>query len=101
MFKAVTLAGVLSLLLGSTAMAACPPGASGNTSEAIRANEQRVLCLQQEVDDSARQRHFDMRLRQNETAIQQLQMQRRFDNLPRVIAPAPSPFTQPRPFVPN
>ena len=99
MTKAIALAGVLTMLLGSAAMAACPTSVPGDTREAIRANERRVLCLQQEIQQDTRMRKLESDIRANERAIQSLQMQRRFDNLPRV--PAPSPFTHPQPFVRN
>jgi TolA-binding protein len=98
MFKLIIVAGLFALA-SSSAMAACPTSVPGNSKEAIRANEQRVLCLQQEVDERARQRQLEMELRANQNAIQSLQLQRRFDNLPRI--PAPPLFTQPTPFVPD
>lgn len=98
MFRLISIASLFALAC-SSAMAACPTSVPGNSEEAIRANEQRVLCLQQEIDDRAQIRNFEMKLRANENAIHSLQLQRRFDNLPRI--PAQSPFTQPAPFVPN
>jgi hypothetical protein len=85
--------------LCGTALAACPTTVPGTSSEAIRANAQRVLCLQEEVDERARVRQFQLELNANENAIQSLQLQRRFENLPRPLPP--SPFVQPAPFVPN
>lgn len=99
MARHAILTAMFILSLGGGAMAACPTVVPGSTSEAIRANAQRVLCLQEEVDDSARQRQFELELRANQNAIQSLQMQRRFDILPRAVIPAP--FSQPQPFVPN
>ena len=98
MLKSLNLAGIICLASAASAMAACPPATTGSTAEAIRANEQRVICLQQELQDSSRYRQLESDLRRNENAINRIQLERRFDALPR---PIPSPFLQPSPFVPN
>ena len=98
MLKSAFLSVVLALVGVGGAAAACPSSVPGNTAEAIKANEQRVLCLQQEIESDAQVRQFDMDIRSNENAINRIQMERRFEALPR---PIPSPFTQPAPFAPN
>ena len=95
MLRTLTLAGIICFGSAASAMAACPPAATGSTAEAIRANEQRVICLQEEVQDDSRYRQLETDIRRNENAINRIQLQRRFDALPR---PIPSPFPQPRPF---
>jgi len=95
MLKSLPLAAVLCLASIGSAFAACPPAATGSTAEAIRANEQRVICLQQEVQDNSRYRQLETDVRRNENAINRIQLERRFDALPR---PIPTPFGQPKPF---
>lgn len=74
----------LGLFAGSTGItyAACPAPVPGSTAEAIRANEQRILCLQREVAEAAEQRQFEMKLLTIENSIQKLELDRRFDQLP-------------------
>lgn len=74
---------ILGFLAVSTlaAGAACPTIVPGNTSEAIQANRARIQCLQAEVDAQADRRRLELELRMQQTAIQQLQLQRRFDQL--------------------
>lgn len=98
MLKALTLAGALCFASAASALAACPPAATGSTAEAIRANEQRVICLQQEVQESSRYRQLESDVRRNTNAINRIQLERRFEALPR---PIPSPFVQPAPFAPR
>jgi hypothetical protein len=50
---------VMAAVPTSHALAACPSAVPGSTSEAIKANEQRVLCLLREVEDASRQRKYD------------------------------------------
>lgn len=99
MIRLIIVTGFLALAGGGTVLAACPTSVPGTSNEAIRANEQRILCLQEEIDERTQRRQYELQLRANENAIQSFQLQRRFDNLP--LNPAPSPFTQPTPFVPN
>ncbi|RYD91377.1 MAG: hypothetical protein EOP50_14400 [Sphingobacteriales bacterium] len=99
MIRFISITGLLTFASCAAALAACPTSVPGNSKEAIQANERRILCLQEEIDQETRLRHLELQLRANENAIQALQLQRRFDNLPKL--PAPSAFTQPSPFVPN
>jgi TolA-binding protein len=77
------------LLLGGTtlAQAACPPAAGGNTAEAIAANQQRLVCLNQEVAGSAVDRQRDMQIRDMQKSIDTLSIERRFDKLPNFQPP--------------
>ena len=99
MFWLISVTGLFALAASTSAIAACPTSVPGNSNDAIRNNEQRVLCLQEEVDERSRLRQRELEMRANQDALQSLQLQRRFDNL--MLVPAPSPFTQPEPFVPN
>ncbi|MET3925069.1 hypothetical protein [Devosia sp. 2618] len=81
--KTLIAIGILTLATIAPAMAACPPEARGDTAETIAANQQRLICLNQEISTSARQKQFEMQLQNNQTAIQDLQLQRRLDSLPK------------------
>ena len=82
------------IVLGATTMswAACPSAVPGSTAEAIKANEQRVICLQRELSDSSRVQTFELELNRLDTSLQRLELQRRFDTLPKPIPlPVPAP----------
>jgi hypothetical protein len=85
--------------LCSAASAACPTSVPGTSGEAIRANADRLLCLQEEVDQDTRRRQIELELRANRDALNDLRLQRRFDMLPKYIPPPT--FVQPPPFVPH
>lgn len=87
MFKLPILVVVSLAGLSAAANAACPTSVPGDTAEAIRANAERVQCLQQEVEQDSRRRQYELELRANRDAINNLQLQRRFDNLPRYEPP--------------
>lgn len=74
---------VLGFLAASTAVAvgACPASVPGSASEAIRANQARILCLQAEINAQTNQRWLELELSMQRAAIQRLQLQRRFDKL--------------------
>jgi hypothetical protein len=78
-------------------LAACPSQVPGSTIEAIQANERRILCLLQEVEAATRQRKYEADLRALEDAIQNSQLQQRF-NAPTFTLPAPiaPPLHRPR-----
>ena len=75
--------GFLALSSG-VAVAACPTYVPGDAAEAIAANEARILCLQAEVNAEADRRRFELELNMQRNAIQTLQLQRRFDQLPKI-----------------
>lgn len=81
--KTSAMAMVLLVLSAATAQAACPPLATGSDSAAIAANQQRLLCQHQEIHQDAMRRHYEFQIETNRNAIQQLELQRRFDMLPR------------------
>jgi hypothetical protein len=84
MSKPAIIGVVFSILCCIPAQAACPPAASGNTPEAIHANSQRLICLQNEVAAATRQREYELQLQQLTRSVQNLEIQRRFDALPKV-----------------
>lgn len=81
---------VLSVSAASAAMAACPSVVTGTTAEALRANEQRLLCLQRELAEQTLRRNNQLDLDLMTRALQDMQLQRRFDLLP----PVQPPFVQ-------
>lgn len=87
MFKINLAAIAMVMLSGGVATAACPAQVPTSTTEAIRANEQRILCLQQEIAREAHMRWLAQEIQANHTAIQNLQIQRRFDQLPQPMIP--------------
>ena len=84
MLRILALAAFFACFAGAYAMAACPSEVPGSSIEAIKANEQRVLCLLREVEQAAQQRKYEADLQA---------LERRVDALPRFAAP--EPFTPP------
>jgi hypothetical protein len=75
--------GFITVLNGA-AFAACPTYVPGDATEAIAANQARLLCLQGEINAEANRRRFELELTMQRNAIQTLQLQRRFDQLPKI-----------------
>ena len=92
MLKKTTLAMLLVVSTTATAFADCPSAVPGSTAEAIRANEQRVICLQREIANNSRVQKYELEINRLDTSIQRLELQRRFDNLPMPV-PVPMPVT--------
>lgn len=84
MFKTLALATGLLFVATSASYAACPQSANTSAPGAIAANQQRVICLQQQVDAAANQRRVDSQINSLETRMDQMTVQRRFDNLPKI-----------------
>ena len=83
----------LAALLGATvsALADCPSLPDGPESYNVANGQQRALCLQEQVHDNTVDRNTQTRLNSLRTSMDQLQIQRRFDNLPPIAPPPPSP----------
>ncbi|KKC39585.1 hypothetical protein WH87_05300 [Devosia epidermidihirudinis] len=85
-----TIATALILALGTiSASAACPSYAPSSSADAIKANELRVICLQQEAAAATTQRKFEMDLSTLERSIQSLQLQQRLNSVPDFQLPQP------------
>lgn len=80
---AILVLGFLTVLNG-VAFAACPSYVPGDTAEAVAANQARLLCLQSEINAETDRRRFELELNMQRNAIQTLQLQRRFDQLPKI-----------------
>lgn len=83
---AVALVAGLSI---APALADCPSLPDGPESYNVTNGQQRALCLQQEVHDNTVDRNTQTQLNTLRTSIDQLQIQRRFDTLPRIAPPPP------------
>lgn len=97
MFKSIALAASIIIATTALAQAACPSAVPGSTPEAIAANQQRILCLQDEARQGSQQRMYDMQLQTMQNNMRDLQLQRRLDSLPKITPPV----FQPRPIFPN
>lgn len=95
MIKRATIGVVLAVLCCIPAQAACPPAAPGNTAEAILANGQRLICLQNEVAAATRQRQYELQLQQLTRSVQNLEFQHRLDVLADVPVYVPPPLPSP------
>lgn len=75
------LAALLCVCAIAPASAACPAPAAGDTAEALEANQQRLVCLQRELAQNGEQYRFKVEINALDQAVQQIQLQRRFDAL--------------------
>ena len=92
--KPITLAAAAftCLFTATTAMAACPAPAAGDTPEAIRANQDRLVCLQRELTQLGERNAVQFELDQIERNIDSMQLEQRFDALDfTYYAPPPPP----------
>jgi hypothetical protein len=71
----------LMIALGGAtpAMAQCGPIVAGSTAAEIRANEQRILCLQRELAAETRQRGYELELDTIQRQLRELQTQQQFE----------------------
>lgn len=97
MFKSIALAASLIIATTGLAQAACPSTVPGSTPEAIAANQQRIVCLQEEARQGSQQRIYNMQLQTMQNNMRDLQLQRRLDSLPKITPPV----FQPRPTFSN
>ena len=78
---------VLLGAMATPALAACPSLPDGPDSYNVTNGEQRSLCLQQQLHDNTIDQNTQTQIKGIQNSIQQLQIQRRFDNLPRIGQP--------------
>ena len=79
--KSLAIAALVVLLATLPASAACPAPAAGDTPEAIRANQERLVCLQRELVELGERNAVQFELDQIERNIGSMQLQQRFDAL--------------------
>lgn len=84
MFRPLFFVLVILAAAVSAAEGACPPEVPGDTPEAIRANGERVVCLQDELATQTRQRHFEMQLDALARSQREMMIQQRIDAISRV-----------------
>lgn len=70
-------------LLAAPALAACPPPTPGDTPAEIRANADRLVCLQQDISANTERRRQQLEIDALNNRLRDLEVQRRFDNLPK------------------
>ncbi len=85
--KQVLLIAAMMLAGALGASAACPAPLAGSTPEVLAANQQRLICLQRDVEAEAAYRAQDARLRALQQQFATQDLQRRFDALPRYQPP--------------
>lgn len=85
--KLIIIAAIV-LAFAGPASAACPPSVTGNTAEAIAANAQRLVCLQQELAATTRQQSYQLDLNQLKRSVDDLQLQQRLNTIPVYTPPA-------------
>lgn len=74
---------IVAALMAAPAMAACPPPMAGDTAAEIRANGERLICLQNELAASITHRRLQMQLDAINSRLRDLDLQRRLDSLPQ------------------
>lgn len=84
MFKPLAFATGLLIAASATAFADCPAPASSTASGAIIANQQRTICLLQQIDATANKNDINSQIDTMQNRIDQMTVQRRFDNLPKI-----------------
>lgn len=92
MFRTLAIATMLLIGASASANAACPSIATDSTADTIKANELRIICLQQEAAASATRQKYQMDLNALQRQIDSMQLQQRLDSV--------QPFQLPTPYVP-
>ncbi|MGV8856250.1 MAG: hypothetical protein ACOH2L_16595 [Devosia sp.] len=92
MFRSAFFIVAISLAGAGAAQAACPPPTPGNTADEIRANGDRLVCLQNEISAASAQSGFELRLDALEKTQQDMAIQRRLDALPAIPVFEPPVF---------
>lgn len=92
-------ASVLLALMGGVqaAMAACPPPPAG--AETPASTPERLLCQNNEIYQSTRERSLAQQLEDAQRRLDQLELQRRLDAMQPVLPPAP--VIPPMPAMPD
>ncbi len=78
------LIGILASAMILPAHAACPPPLPGDTAAEIRANSERLVCLQTELAARSEQHRLELQIDALNERLRSLELQRRFDALPPV-----------------
>ncbi|MCR6672839.1 hypothetical protein [Devosia ginsengisoli] len=88
--KAMMLAAMVTILVATPVLGACPALVPADSAEAIRNNQDRIGCLQREAATDAERKTLEMKLRALEANQQRLEMERRLQVL-QTIKPPPIP----------
>jgi hypothetical protein len=92
MLKLGLVVAAMAIATTGTAQAACPAEVTGTSAAAIKANGDRLLCLQAEADQLFRERKQDFDIMTLERSVQNLQLQQRMDRLPTFQPYVPPKF---------
>ena len=85
--KAMVLGAVATILAITPTLGACPALVPGNSAEAIRNNQDRLVCQQREIAADAERRSLEMQLRMLEANQQRLEIERRLQVLETIKPP--------------
>lgn len=94
MLRPFAIAVMLLTGASASAYAACPSFAAGTSAEILKANELRIICLQQEAAAAANQQKYQMDLNALQRSIDTLQLQQRLDSVP--VFKLPPPYVPPQ-----
>lgn len=90
--KSFAIVPFVMLLAAIPAFAACPAPAAGDTPEAIRANQDRLVCLQRELARLGEQNATQFEIDQIGRNLDSMQLQQRFEALDFTYHAPPPPF---------
>ncbi|UJW85948.1 hypothetical protein [Devosia sp. SL43] len=79
----------LITLTAGPALGACPPAVPGSLPEEVRANGDRLICLQNELAEDTARRRYEFELKMLENKIQDIQLQQRLNAFVPVYKPLP------------
>ena len=83
---------VIALVTGisvAPALADCPALPDGPDTYNVTNGQAHAVCLQEQLHDNTVDRNTQTQINNLQTSMDQLQIQRRFDNLPRIAPPPP------------
>jgi hypothetical protein len=82
LLKPISLVLTILCATAAPAFAWCPAVPDGPDSQQVQNAQQRDLCLQQELHDSTNDRNAQTQFDTLKSTVQQMEIQRRFDQLP-------------------
>jgi TolA-binding protein len=75
------LTSIVAFALVAPALAQCPPPVAGSTPEEIKANEQRLLCMQRELSLETSRRSLEMDINALNRRLRELQTRQQLQSL--------------------
>lgn len=96
--RSLTLALFVTLSASAAVYAACPPPTAGETAAEIKANEQRLVCLQNELSQDTSAQRQKQELDALNSRVRQLELDQQMRSIefkpPQIIVP---PVVVPQP----